>query len=203
LRSGVKYIIPKGIEMNLKEKMLNDSYTLFNSFIFQQKLSKKHRDKKAMIYDCALKFINYLMNWCHFIILNANVYNNQTFHKLYEQLRKTSFRMSNEIMTQINLYPGKTEKQTQYCLYLSEIAEDIRYFNKYISCSCNWHLYQNKEWHKCEKCEQCREIEQYYYNYDTYYDNFIILRSGRQVKKPNAFRKPIIVQDVYQIVGIK
>ena len=27
LRSGLKYIIPKGIEMNLKEKMLNDSYT--------------------------------------------------------------------------------------------------------------------------------------------------------------------------------
>ena len=26
LRSGVKYIIPKGIELNFKEKMLNESY---------------------------------------------------------------------------------------------------------------------------------------------------------------------------------
>ena len=201
LRSGVKYIIPKGIKMNLKEKMFNESYNLFNSFYFQRKLSKQHSKKKVMIYDCALKFINYLINWSHFIILNANVYNNQSFHKLYEQLRKTSLRLSNEILTENTLYPGRTEKQRQYCEWSNQIADDIINFQGYITCNCNWHLYKNKERYRCEKCDVCHETEQYFYNYDNYLNSFIKLRNGRSVRQHDTIRKPIMVQNVYQIVG--
>ena len=201
LRSGVKYIIPKSIEMNLKEKMLHDSYTLFNSFIFQQKLSKKHRDKIGMIYECALKFINYLMNWSHFIILNANVYNNQTFHNLYETLRKTSFRMSSEIMAENTLYPGKTKKQRQYCEWSNQVADDIITFQGYMTCNCKWYLYQNKEWYRCKKCDVCYEIEQYFYNYDNYLNSFMRMRNGRSVRQHDTVKKPVIIQNVYQIVS--
>jgi hypothetical protein len=201
LRSGLKYIIPKGIEMNLKEKMLNDSYTLFNSFIFQQKLSKKHPYSKAMMYKCIFKFINYLMNWSHFIILNAKVYNNQTFHNLYETLRKTSFRMSSEIMAENTLYPGRTEKQKRYCEWSKQVADDIITFQGYMSCNCKWYLYQNKEWYRCKKCDVCYETEQYFYNYDNYLNSFMVLRNGRRVRKHYSIRKHVIIQNVYQIVG--
>lgn len=200
LRSGVKYIIPKGIEMNLKEKMLNESLILFNSFIFQQKISRKHANKKAITYDCALKLINYLINWSHIIILNSNVYHNKNFHNLYRVLRMTSLRLSSEI-NQVALYPDKTEKQRQYSKWLKEIANDIIIFQGYITCICNWHLYHNKERHGCEKCDVCLETEQYFYNHDNYLNSFTVLRNGRQFRQHNTFIKPIIVQNVYQIVG--
>ena len=201
LRSGVAYVTPLGNQMNLKRKMIPESYRLFNKFIYQKRLSKTHPYKKEMIYECSHTFMNYLVDWSHYIMLNAHIYKIPSFIRLYRQICATTLRIASEIVTENSLYPGRSDRQRQFADWSNMIAKDISTYRKYITCACNWYQDPNKDLNKCVKCDQCRKTEQYIYNYENYTNNFMVLRSGRYIRKPNAFREPITIQKVYKIMN--
>jgi hypothetical protein len=188
LRSGCRYMsyIDK---TSLTDRWFDDSYRLINKFDRTKKSKVKgtlHHDK--MIYDCLISQMNYLMNWIHIISLNAET--KDYMKNFMEQGLYTSITgIYNDI------YKPELIKSAEYKNWCINIVEDLKTFKDYIKCPCEWR--KNPK----NKCCHCIDFEQYFYNYDTYYDNFTILRSGKRIlKRGGVVKKPIIVQKVYQVL---
>ncbi len=188
LRSGSRYLsyIDK---TSFTDRWFDDSYRLINKFhrTKKSKVQKTlHHDK--MIYDCLISQMDYLMDWIHIISLNAET--KDYMKNFMEQGLYTS-------MTGIynDIYKPQLIKSAEYKKWCINIVEDLKSFKDYIKCSCEWR--KNPK----NKCCHCIDFEQYFYNYDTYYDNFTILRSGKRIlKRGGIVKKPIIVQKVYQVL---
>lgn len=203
LRSGVSYInIPKNT-FNLNTLLRNDANILFNAFKLYNRFNKTHSEKFELLYNCCLKFIEFIINWSHYIIYNANEKHHQSFHSLYRAVSNTSSKLYYDIMNPNIMPVPKNKKDRLYLDDSIEISYDIKSFEEYITCSCNWHKNLDPHHFPSYKCCKCRDAEQYFYNYYNYKNNFTILRSGRYVPKPNSFNDPITVghyMSAFQII---
>lgn len=188
LRSGSRYLsyIDK---TSFTDRWFDDSYRLIKNF-YETKKSKVqktlHHDK--MIYDCLISQMNYLMNWIHIICLNA-----ETKDYMKNFIEQGLYSSITGIYNDI--YKPELIKSAQYKKWCINIVEDLKSFKDYIKCPCEWR--KNPK----NKCCYCTDFEQYFYNYDTYNDNFTILRSGKRIlKRGGIVKKPIIIQNVYKLI---
>ena len=187
LRSGAKYFTCFDPTQNT-DLWFKDSYHLCNIFDKTNKSKLKGtlaHDK--MIYDCLLTQMNFVLNWIHMVVLNAET-KDYMKHFLETGLFNSLTRIYNDI------YKPTTIKDPQYKKWCIEIVEDLKQVKDYIRCPCGWRKNPRN------KCSYCHDFEQYFYNYDSYYDdNFTVLRSGKMIKKKEIVKKPIIIQNVYRL----
>lgn len=189
LRSGNKYISP--IDKNsFTDIWFDDSYKLCAEFKNAQSSKVKGslcHDK--MIYNCLLRQINFVMNWSHIVVLNAEM--NAIMDKFLKQGLYPS-------ITQIynDIYKPNIISDPDYKKWCIEMVEDLRHFKNYLRCPCGWR--NNPQ----NKCSHCIDTEQYMFNYDSYnFTNFTVLRSGKRfVKRGGIEKKPVIIQKVYMLV---
>jgi len=128
------------------------------------------------------------MKWIHIVSLNA-----ETKDYMKNFMERGLFHAMTRIYNDI-YKPGivHSAKYKKWCI---ELVEDFKQFKDYVRCPCEWR--KNPK----NKCCQCIDFEQYYYNYENYYDNFTILRSGKGImKRGGIVKKPIIIQKVYMVL---
>lgn len=188
LRSKNKYV------SNIDKKSLTDcwfseSYNLCNNFerALRSKVKKTITHDK-MIYDCLISHMNYLMNWIHIIVFNSNQ-SDYIKHFLECGMFHSITRIYNDI------YKPHTVHDANYRTWCREIVDDLKSVKDYVRCPCDWR--SNPQ----NKCCQCIDFEQYFYHYDTYGNNFTVLRSQRMIRKTGGIiEKPIIIQKVYRLL---
>ena len=188
LRSGNKYM--SNIDKNsTTDTWFADSYNICANFekIRNSKL-KGTIQHDRMIYDGLIKQMDFIMKWIQIIVLNAiskDYINNFMERGLFPAIT----RVYNDI------YKPNLIKDPKYKIWCSEIVEDLKLMKDYIKCPCGWiKTPQNK-------CHECIDFEQYFYNFDTYNDNFTVLRSGKKILKRGGInRKPILINKVYLLV---
>lgn len=198
LRSGAMYVNLYS-DTNLRLGLRCQAQNLFRTFDSYKRLPKYHPERCRMLYNCCYRFMDFVVSWCHYIIYNANVLHHQSYYKLYNQLCETSRNICYDYSMGKTYTRPTTKKDHQYFKWALEITNDIRGFRKYMTCQCNWHQNQNVETYPSNKCLKCREFEQYCYNNETYDNNYMVLRSGRHIIKPNAFKEKIIVNKVFKL----
>ena len=187
LRSKNKYV--SNIDKtSLTDCWFSESYNLCNKFERTLRSSfKKTITHDKMVYDCLITQMNYLMKWIHIVVFNSSqsdYINNFLERGLYNSIT----RIYNDI------YKPHIVHDINYRRWCREIVEDLKAFKDYIKCPCDWRSNPQK------KCCECIDFEQYFYHYDTYSDNFIVLRSQKMIKKVGIVKKPIIIQKVYRLL---
>ena len=188
LRSKNKYF------SNLDKKSLSDcwysdSYNLCN--IFEKTLRsnvKKTITHDKMVYDCLITQMNYLMNWIHIVVFNSS--DSDYIKNFIERgIYNSITRIYNDI------YKPHVVNDPNYRRWCREIVEDLKSFKDYVKCPCEWRNNPRN------KCDNCIDFEQYFYHYDTYSNNFTVLRSQKMIKKKGGIdKKPIIIQKVYRLL---
>ena len=190
LRSGKKYL---SRYESLYEKLIYDANRLFNGFADVNSImnikKKNNSFKLKMLYNTLYEFVIFVTNWIHYILQNS--------HK-----HKSMLTLINSVRTAISRIILDTSNITcnnecKYKYWIKFLRQDIIYLQKYLSCDCGWHTCSRNT---CKKCQDCKHTEHYMYNYHSYRENFIILRNGKYITKPEAFNIPVSISNIYMIV---
>ena len=189
LRSGKKYLSMNDFS-NLSDSFFDHSHKLLNKYSYTKQSNAKgniRHDKK--IYDCLNYQINFVIEWIHISLINS---------KRSEYMSTFLNRgLFNSITAIYNEVHGKAHifKTKQYYYWCLQIVNDLKKIKDYSKCPCNWR--DNPK----NKCEECCKFEQYIYNYSSYINNCMVLRSGKTIfKRGGLERKPIIIQKVYMVI---
>lgn len=178
LRNGKKYMIPvKVSNLSFYDKLNIDCYQLFNCFFGLTKYDKSTSFFHKLVYKALVKFANFLGNWYYYIKLNKNI---PCFKSMLDNIKKKTSEFTKEAY---NL-PGSSK----YRNLSINVADDIYDFGTYMYCLC-----------ENNSCFSCKDFQYYYLNYYEYNTNYMELRSGKRIYKPNCFSDPIIIHNVYNV----
>ena len=190
LRSGRKYI-SRPCDGGLRSKLNSNAYQVFGEF---QNLNRftiengfTYKDIHLNKYLACIRLINFCIDWIH-IILNASMKCNS-----YENLFTAIIRRLEFIPQEIRNIKGNSKYLTDF----HELAKYIDNFALYLTCPCGWY---KKDMSHC-KCICCIDFEQYIYNWYTYKNDFVELRTGKLIPKPVKYNHPITVHGVYKIIS--
>ncbi len=184
LRSGTVYRSSFSAHEPLVRGIMCDSNKVIRTLEDIKKM-KNSSFKSKLLYNGMINFINYVINWSHYLLQNSN---KNHVHKLYCVVIDRATKFWNQCDDVF-----RKSRHTEYCDYTRALLYDLEAYVNYLECPCGWQS------NPANKCHDCKDLEHWFYNWNSYHNNYMYLRNGKRILKPNAFSEPIIIKKVYML----